>query len=80
MGQDKLPKHLGVKLYAGQRAKPGNILVRQRGTKFIAGENVRKGNDDSLYAAKEGIVKFTTKMKIGYDSRRKEVKIVSIKP
>jgi large subunit ribosomal protein L27 len=79
MGQDALPKYLGIKISAGGRAKPGNIIVRQRGTKFTAGVNVRKGSDDTLYAAKAGKVSITTKNKIGYDNRKKEIKIVSIK-
>ncbi len=79
MGKDALPKYLGIKISDGQVAKPGNIIVRQRGTKFVAGENVRKGSDDTLYAAKAGKISFTTKKKIGYDNRKKEIKIVSIK-
>ena len=79
MGQDALPKYLGVKISAGQTANAGNIIVRQRGTKFIAGVNVRKGSDDTLYAAKTGKVSFITKNKVGYDNRKKEKKIVSIK-
>jgi len=79
MGQDALPKYLGIKISDGQAAKPGNIIVRQRGTKFTAGENVRKGSDDTLYAAKAGRVSFVAKNKIGYDNKKKEIKVVSIK-
>ena len=79
MGQDALPKYLGVKISDGQIAKPGNIIVRQRGTRFVAGVNVKKGSDDTLYAVKGGKVSFITKTKIGYDNRKKEIKIVSIK-
>jgi large subunit ribosomal protein L27 len=78
-GRDARPKFLGVKIADGQAAKAGNIIVRQRGTKFVAGENVRKGSDDTLYAAKAGKVSFLAKNKIGYDNRKKEIKIVSIK-
>ncbi len=79
MGKDALPKYLGIKISAGQTAKPGNIIIRQRGTRFVAGTNVRKGSDDTLYAAKAGKVSLVTKNKIGYDNRKKEIKIVSIK-
>ena len=79
MGKDALPKYLGVKISDGQTAKAGNIIVRQRGTRFKAGVNVKKGSDDTLYAQKAGKVSFSTKNKIGYDNRKKEIKIVSIK-
>jgi large subunit ribosomal protein L27 len=79
MGRDARPKYLGVKINAGQTAKAGNIIVRQRGTRFVPGENVRKGADDTLYAAKEGKVLISTKNKISYDNRKKSIKVVSIK-
>jgi large subunit ribosomal protein L27 len=79
MGRDARPKYLGVKINAGQTAKAGNIIVRQRGTRFVPGENVRKGADDTLYAAKEGKVSISTKNKISYDNRKKSIKVVSIK-
>ena len=60
LGRDSKPKYLGVKLYQGQKAQPGSIIIRQRGTKFIPGKNVRRGNDDTLYAVKSGTVKFKT--------------------
>ena len=56
--RDSRPKHLGVKLYAGQKAIPGNILVRQRGTKFRAGIGVSIGKDYTLFAVEEGKVSF----------------------
>lgn len=57
-GRDSQPKRLGVKLYGGQFAISGNIIVRQRGTHFHPGENVRIGRDDTLYAVADGIVHF----------------------
>lgn len=60
-GRDSESKRLGVKRYAGQTVIPGNILVRQRGTKFHPGVNVRIGRDDTLYAVSEGQVAFTDK-------------------
>jgi large subunit ribosomal protein L27 len=60
-GRDSESKRLGVKMYGGQTVKPGNILVRQRGTKFHPGFNVGKGSDDTLFAKISGIVKFERK-------------------
>lgn len=60
-GRDSNPKYLGVKKYGGQIVVPGNILVRQRGTKVHPGVNVGKGRDDTLFALKGGIVKFAVR-------------------
>lgn len=60
-GRDSESKRLGVKRYAGQKVISGNILVRQRGTKFHPGTGVRRGNDDTLYSVVEGLVKFEQK-------------------
>jgi large subunit ribosomal protein L27 len=57
-GRDSNPKYLGVKRYGGEFVLAGNIIVRQRGTKFHAGKNVGMGRDHTLYALKEGIVSF----------------------
>ncbi|WP_136255874.1 50S ribosomal protein L27 [Onishia niordana] len=60
-GRDSESKRLGVKLFGGQAAAPGNIIVRQRGTKFHAGTGVGIGKDHTLFALDEGVVKFETK-------------------
>ncbi len=60
-GRDSESKRLGVKIYGGQAASPGNILVRQRGTKFHPGLNVGCGKDHTLFAKAEGVVEFTVK-------------------
>ena len=60
-GRDSNPQYLGVKKYGGERVLAGNILVRQRGTKFHPGANVQKGGDDTLFAVADGFVKFETK-------------------
>ena len=78
LGRDSRPKYLGVKLYEGQSAKAGTIIIRQRGTKFIPGKNVRRGRDDTLYSIKEGLVRFTTKRKRGFNKSQRRVKIVSV--
>ncbi|MBU2564319.1 50S ribosomal protein L27 [Patescibacteria group bacterium] len=75
---DSKPKYLGVKLYEGQPAKSGSIIIRQRGTKFIPGKNVRRGNDDTLYAVETGTVKFRNSTKIKYDGNKRDIKIVEV--
>lgn len=60
-GRDSAGQRLGVKMFGGQKALAGNILVRQRGTKFWPGENVGLGRDHTLFATATGAVKFTTK-------------------
>ena len=62
-GRTSNPQYLGVKKYAGQPVLAGNILVRQRGTKFHPGRNVRRANDDTLFALVDGVVKFEWKDK-----------------
>ncbi|KAJ4701938.1 50S ribosomal protein L27-like [Melia azedarach] len=59
-GRDSKPKNLGVKKFGGERVIPGNIIVRQRGTRFHPGDYVGMGKDHTLYALKEGQVKFET--------------------
>ena len=78
LGRDSLPKYLGVKLYEGEKAKPGMIIIRQRGTKFLPGKNVKRGKDDTLYAVKEGVVKFSTKRKKSFDNSQRIAKIVNV--
>ena len=80
LGRDSLPKYLGIKLFEGQRAKIGQILVRQRGTKFFPGKNVGRGGDDTLYALKEGRVNFVTKRKRTFDKSQRITKLVNINP
>lgn len=62
-GRDSNPQMLGVKLFGGQEAKAGSIIVRQRGTKFHPGLKVGIGNDHTLFALESGKVKFVTKAK-----------------
>lgn len=72
-GRDSAGKRLGVKRYAGQFVKAGNIIVRQCGTKFHPGENVGCGKDYTLFALTDGVVRFETK-----ETRNRKVKIVSV--
>jgi large subunit ribosomal protein L27 len=66
-GRDSNPKYLGVKKFGGEAAVAGNIIVRQRGTRFKAGENVGVGRDHTLYALEDGRVKFETR---GFPKRK----------
>jgi len=68
-GRDSNAKRLGVKRFGGQQVKAGEILVRQRGTKYHPGENVGRGGDDTLFALKPGAVQF---------SKRRNRKLISI--
>ena len=63
-GRDSNPKYLGVKRYGGEKVLPGNILIRQRGTKFYPGDNVDMGRDHTLFSKIEGIVHFTQRGRI----------------
>ena len=60
-GRDSESKRLGVKCFGGQKVVPGNIILRQRGTKFHPGTNVGLGKDHTIFATSEGVVKFETK-------------------
>ncbi|MBI2023329.1 50S ribosomal protein L27 [Candidatus Giovannonibacteria bacterium] len=76
--RDSQPKYLGIKLFAGENARPGSILVRQRGTKFVPGGGTRIGKDDTIYAVKNGTVKYSDKRAIGFDGSNKRLKVVSV--
>lgn len=78
LGRDSRPKYLGVKLFGGQKVKPGNVIIRQRGTRFLPGINVRQGNDDTLYATKEGTVQFRTTQKKKFDGNSRTAKVVNV--
>lgn len=78
--RDSESKRLGVKRFDGQFVNAGEVLVRQRGTKFLAGKNVAVGKDDTLYAKVAGIVKFKTLRKIHFDGSRRWRKVVNIIP
>jgi len=76
--RDSGPQYLGTKLYDGQDAKIGSIVVRQRGTKILAGKNIAVGKDHTLFALKEGKVKFTEKRKLNFDGSTKRRKVANI--
>ena len=80
LGRDSISKRLGVKLFAGQFARGGNIIIRQRGTKFIPGENVDIGKDATIFAKISGIVSFATINKKNWYGKKVKKNIVSILP
>ncbi|MEX0909714.1 MAG: 50S ribosomal protein L27 [Candidatus Paceibacterota bacterium] len=76
---DSNPQYLGVKLYDGEKARVGAIIVRQRGTKIVAGKNVKTANDHTLFALKDGLVAFDSVRKRNFDgttTRRKRASVV----
>ncbi len=78
LGRDSQSKRLGVKLYDGEVARPGSIIMRQRGTKVHPGQNVARGKDDTLYALIDGKVKFSSKKLTKFTGKMKEAKIVNV--
>ncbi len=77
---DSNPKYLGTKLYDGEFAKAGSVIVRQRGTRILAGTNVEVGKDHTLFAIKTGKVKFSTKRQTKFDGtviKKKMVNVIS---
>lgn len=78
LGRDSQGQRLGVKLTHNELAKAGAIIVRQRGTKIFPGRNVKRGSDDTLFAAVAGLVKFSKKTRANFAGKRREVNIVSV--
>jgi large subunit ribosomal protein L27 len=76
--RDSNPKYLGTKLTHGERAQAGSVIVRQRGTRILAGTNVGLGKDHTLFALKPGIVKFGSKRKTSFNGKTMVKKIVSV--
>lgn len=78
--RDSNPKFLGVKSADGQKVKPGQIIVRQRGTKIEAGDNVKVGKDHTLFALVEGVVAFKNTRKTRYNGATVTKKMVNVVP
>ncbi|MCL4865651.1 MAG: 50S ribosomal protein L27 [Gemmatimonadales bacterium] len=72
-GRNSNPQYLGVKKFGGEHVIAGNIIVRQRGTVFHPGKNVKRANDDTLFALADGVVTFEQK-----DKRRKKVSVYPV--
>ena len=76
--RDSQPKYLGIKLADGQKAKVGMIIVRQRGSKYLPGKNVGLGKDYTLFALKEGVVRFQEKNKTTFTGAKRLAKVVNV--
>ena len=72
-GRDSNAQRLGVKRFGGEQVTAGNILVRQRGTKFHPGRNVARGKDDTLFALVDGVVRFER-----YDRKRQQISVIPV--
>ena len=79
LGRDSISKRLGIKLSDGNQANPGNIIVRQRGTKFLPGSGVKIGTDHTIYAVTSGKVAFNKKLVTKFTGKTKTKPIISIK-
>lgn len=80
LGRDSASKRLGVKIHDGQAIKSGQIIIRQRGTKYHLGKNVRIGKDDTIYAIIDGVVAFSSKQRRRFDGSLRKTKFVSVLP
>ena len=78
LGRESHSKRLGIKLFDGEKVAAGNVIVRQRGSKWLPGDNVRRGSDDTLYASKNGVIRFLTKKIKSFDGSRRIVKVVKV--
>ncbi|MFA5870437.1 MAG: 50S ribosomal protein L27 [Candidatus Paceibacterota bacterium] len=79
LGRESESKRLGVKRFDGQVVKAGEVLIRQRGTKYHPGTNVLRGGDDTLYAKVPGTIKFSSKQKVNFDRSKKRVSVINVK-
>lgn len=79
LGRESESKRLGVKRQQDQKVNAGEVLIRQRGTKYLPGSNVRQGADDTLYAAKAGIIRFRRTKKTRFDGRVRYITQISVK-
>ena len=80
LGRDSISKRLGVKIQDGQPVARGQIIIRQRGTKYTPGLNIKRAEDDTLFSLVNGRVKFSTKTKTHFDGRRRVATVVSVVP
>ncbi len=80
LGRDSQSKRLGVKVFGDQKVRKGEIIVRQRGTKYHPGDNVDMGGDSTLYALVGGLVKFQNKMVRKFHGNLRRTRIVSVEP
>ena len=79
LGRDSKSQRLGIKKFAGEKVLAGNIIVRQRGTKYHLGSNVKQGCDDTIFALKDGVVEFRTKQVRKFNGQLKKACFVCVK-
>jgi large subunit ribosomal protein L27 len=80
LGRDSISKRLGVKIYGDQKVNVGNIIIRQRGTKYHPGTNVKRGEDDTLFSMIDGIVKFQAKKVRSFTGKLEDRMFVHVEP
>jgi large subunit ribosomal protein L27 len=78
LGRDSRAKRLGVKVFSGQKVNPGQIIARQRGSKYFVGQNVKRAGDDSLYSLKQGVVIFSRKNVKKFTGKSHDKVVVSV--
>lgn len=78
LGRDSISKRLGVKIFGGMTTKAGEIIIRQRGSKFYAGKNVAMGVDDTLYAKIDGVVRFQEKCIKKFNGTLEKTQVVNV--
>ena len=78
-GRDSNPRYLGVKLYAGEKAQVGSIIIRQEGLNTLPGTNTALGKDYTIYATADGVVSNSTKRKVGFNGKTKIKNVVHVK-
>jgi len=80
LGRDSNPKRLGIKKSEGQAVNPGNVLIRQRGTKWHSGLNTSRGRDDTIFSLIDGTVKFSKKRKKTFTGKIKKISVINVIP
>ena len=78
LGRDSVSKRLGVKIFGNQAVKTGQVIVRQKGSKYHAGKNVRMGSDSTLYSLANGLVKFQSKMLKKFHGNLSRTRVVNV--
>lgn len=78
LGRDSVSKRLGVKIFGGASIKKGQIIVKQKGSKFHPGKNVGKGGDDTLFALADGVVQFQKKQKAKFHGNLAKTRVVNV--
>lgn len=78
LGRDSQSQRLGVKIFGGSAIRCGQIIIRQRGTKYLPGDGVKRGNDDTLYALRDGVVKFVQTRYTNFTGNKQIKQVVTV--